>query len=217
MKFEKLNENKIRVIFTTQDLQEKEIDFHSFMANPLETQDLFLDMLEEAEEKVGFCTKNHKVKIEALAMADGDFMVTITKIAPEVENNRLSTVTPKKKFKVHRKSQELKTSQTIYKFESFDDYCSFIQFLSQNNITNATTIAKNISVYIYNEQYYLVLDDINKEHKNLIKFSSCITEFATYVNNSMLFASKLKECGKIVIKNNALRTSLKHFKSKTTN
>ena len=63
MKFEKLNENKIRITLSNQDLLEKHIDFNSFMSNSVEAQDLFLDMLEEAEERVGFITKDHKIKI----------------------------------------------------------------------------------------------------------------------------------------------------------
>ena len=214
MKFEKLNENKIRIVFTVEDLQEKHIDFHTFMANSLETQDLFLDMLEEAEEKVGFCTKNYKVKIEALAMSDGDFIVTITRLSPELEKGRTPTAVPKKKFKVHRKRQEIATNQTIYKFDSFDDYYYFVQFLSNSDMRSIVTIAKQATVYLYKNSYYFILNNINLEHKYLLKFYSCITEFATYVNNSSLFISKLNECGTIVVKNNALRTSLKYFKSK---
>ena len=68
MKFEKLNENKIKITLSIQDLEEKDINFHDFMSNSLESQDLFLILLEEAEEKVGFKTQNCRVKIEALAM-----------------------------------------------------------------------------------------------------------------------------------------------------
>ena len=49
MKFEKLNENKIRITLTIQDLAEKEIDFHVFMSNSAEAQDVLLDMLEQAK------------------------------------------------------------------------------------------------------------------------------------------------------------------------
>ena len=85
MKFEKLNENKIRITLNNQDLIEKNINFNSFMSNSTEAQNLFLDMLEEAEEKIGFITKDHKIKIEALAMADGDFVVNITKFGKKDE------------------------------------------------------------------------------------------------------------------------------------
>lgn len=210
MKFEKLNENKIRITLTAGDLKEKDIDFHDFMSNPLETQNLFLEILEEAKEKVGFNTANYKVKIEALAMVDGDFVVNITRMS-ETEKIALTTSTPRKKFKVHRKTVTPKSQQAVYKFDSFDDYYYFIQYLSQGQLSNAYLIAKKITAYVYKNEYYLIFNDINLNYKNILNFYSSITEFGTYIGNSTLFISKLQECGKIAIKHNALKTSLKHF------
>ena len=79
MKFEKLSENKIRITLTPGDFEEKHIDFQDFMSNPLESQDLFLDILEEAKSQIGFNTSDYRVKIEALAMIDGDFVVNVTR------------------------------------------------------------------------------------------------------------------------------------------
>ena len=70
MKFEKLTENKIRITLNIEDLEEKNIDFHSFMSSSLESQDLFLDMLEKAEKEIGFITKDYKLIIEAIATSD---------------------------------------------------------------------------------------------------------------------------------------------------
>lgn len=213
MKFEKLNENKIRITLTAGDLKEKDIDFHDFMANPLETQDLFLEILEEAKEKVGFNTTDYRVKIEALAMIDGDFVVNITRIS-EKEKNFPTTSPIKKKFKVRRKCITPKTEHAIYKFDSFDDYCYFIEYLIKNQLTKIHTVAKEIVAYLYQNEYYLIFRDINSEDKNLKRFSSSITEFGTYINHSTLLISKLEECGNIIIKNNALKTSLKLFQKK---
>lgn len=215
MKFEKLNENEIRVTLTAGDLKEKDIDFHDFMSHPLETQDLFLDILEEAKEKVGFNTTDYRVKIEALAMIDGDFVVNVTRMTEnKPERTSPSTYTKKKKFKVRRKTSTLKSEHAIYKFDTFDDYYYFIQYLAQSGLFKAYTVAKEIVTYMYKDEYYLVLYDIHTEHKDLLKFYSSITEFGTYINHSALFISKLEECGSIVIKNNALKTSLKHFNQK---
>ena len=208
MKFEKISENKIRITLTVNDLAEKDINFHDFMSNPIETQDLFLDILEQAKEKVGFNTTDYRVKIEALAMIDGDFVVNITRMS---EAEKTSTAPQRKKFKVRRKTAEHKSEQAVYKFDSFDDYCFFVQYLSKNNLSNAPSIAKKIVAYSYKNEYYLIFTDINVNYKNLVKFYSSITEFGTYINNSSLFISKLQECGKVVIKNNALKISLKHF------
>ena len=61
MKFEKLSENKLRITLNIRDLADKDIDYHSFMSNSVDTQKLFLDMLEKAEEEVGFKTKNYNI------------------------------------------------------------------------------------------------------------------------------------------------------------
>ena len=51
MKFEKINDNKIRATFSMRDLTAKNIDLHSFMSDSSESQKLFLDLLDEAESK----------------------------------------------------------------------------------------------------------------------------------------------------------------------
>ncbi len=68
MQIEKITENKIRITLNIQDLQEKNIDLHSFMSNSIESQDLFYDMLDKAEKEIGFETKDYKLMIEALAI-----------------------------------------------------------------------------------------------------------------------------------------------------
>ena len=70
MRIEKITENKIRIILNMNDLQEKNIDLHSFMSNSIESQDLFYDMLDKAEKEVGFKTKDYKLMIEALAVPE---------------------------------------------------------------------------------------------------------------------------------------------------
>lgn len=68
MRFEKINENKIKITLNSEDLIKKNIDFHVFMSNSIESQDLFLDMLNQAEKQVGFITKNYLLRIETLAL-----------------------------------------------------------------------------------------------------------------------------------------------------
>ncbi len=70
MKIEKLNENKIRITLNLEDLNERDIDFHSFMSNSIESQSIFLDMLDKADREVGFNTDDCRIMIEALALKD---------------------------------------------------------------------------------------------------------------------------------------------------
>lgn len=206
MKFEKLNENKIRITLTIQDLAEKEIDFHVFMSNSAEAQDVLLDMLEQAKKETGFDPEDYNLKVEALVMADTNFIFTITKLPPE-EKSKIS----KRKFTVKRKNIVPSSTQAVYCFSSFDDFNDFLVFLSKNTLLNYKKLAKSITLYEYKEKYYLLMNNINTEFINKIKFYTCITEFAKCVTNSKVFASKLKECGTLIMKNNALEIGFKHF------
>lgn len=205
MRFEKLNEDKIRITLSHEDLVKKDIDFHDFMSNSIESQDLFFDMLEEAEREIGFVTKDYLIRIEALAMAGGDFVLTVTRSLPEGVRNNV-----RKKVHIKRKKVKLDSSQFIYCFSSFDDFCSFTQFFYKNGF-KATNLANSILLYEYKDAYYLSISGINLEYANLKKLFSCITEFASFVNHSEVFASKLAESGKLIMKHNAIRTGIKHF------
>lgn len=206
MKFEKLNENKIRITLTIQDLAEKEIDFHVFMSNSAEAQDVLLDMLEQAKKETGFDPEDYNLKVEALVMADTNFIFTITKLPPE-EKSKIS----KRKFTVKRKNIVPSSTQAVYCFNSFDDFNDFLVFLSKNTLFNYKKLAKSITLYEYKEKYYLLMNNINTEFIDKIKFYTCITEFAKCVTNSKVFASKLKECGTLIMKNKALEIGFKHF------
>lgn len=75
MQIEKITENKIRITLNIQDLQEKNIDLHSFMSNSIESQELFNEMLNKAEKEIGFETKDYKLIIEALAIPNRKFYI----------------------------------------------------------------------------------------------------------------------------------------------
>lgn len=213
MKFEKLNENKIRIILSMNDLADKDISLHDFMSNSIESQELFLDMLEEAEEKIGFKARNCKVKIEALAMTEDNFVLTITKVSPPL-NRKLTTVHPKVKPQIKRKSSVFNSNHLLYKFTTFDDYCNFIEFLLSNNLNDSFKIAEKITFYTYNNNYYLDLYNINIKYKKSSIFITIIIEFSSYVLNPDLFVCKLNELGTIFIKNNALKKSFEKIANK---
>ena len=178
-------------------------------------QDIFLDILEKAEKEVGFITKNHKVRIEAFAINNEDFIFTVTKLAEKNEkeiNNHM-------KLKFKRKKTVNSSFQSVYKFNSLDDFLSFALAIQNSNIKNIMVFCKSTVLYTYKDEkilelkndIYLVFTNINNKYKYCNKIFSLITEFGVYVNNSELFASKLYECGKIYFKNNAIKISQKYF------
>lgn len=207
MKIEKLNDDKIRITLNLEDLKENDIDFHTFMSNSIESQELFLNMLDRAEEEVGFVTDNYRVMIEALAMSNGNFVLTVTRLEPEKGNGTYK----KKKVNIKRKTASVNTSKAIYCFNSFDEFCSFCDFLKHHILQYMNEFTNSISLYEYNEKFYLVFTDINVNSNLLKSFCSSISEFAHFVDNADLFESKLLEYGKLIMKDTAIDTCIKHF------
>ena len=68
MKFEKVNNDKIKITLNSKDLEANDIDFHSFMSNSSQTQSLFLAVLDKAERDYGFSTDNYQLKVETVVI-----------------------------------------------------------------------------------------------------------------------------------------------------
>lgn len=142
MQIEKVNKNKLKVILNTNDLKENHIDLNTFMANSLESQELFLDILDLAEEEFGFYVDNSKLVIESVSLANNIFIFTITKLSEHK----------------HTLSQNY-----IYSFNTFDQLASLLSFIDKKSFS---------SIYTYNNKFYLVIDRDNKLNTILEEFSS---------------------------------------------
>ena len=203
MQIEKLNENKIRITLNLDDLEENNIDLHSFMSNSIESQDLFYNMLDKAEKEIGFETKDYKLMIEAIAVPDGKFVLTVTRFSPEKEQ--------KKKVKARRKSITSESKLSIYEFNNFEDYIDFCNYL-RSNLNNSTYIKlKKSTLYKYNSKYYFCMPIANLDLSSLKSIHCFIIEFAAHVSNSDIFERKLTEYGNIIFKTNAVSNCIKAF------
>ena len=150
MRFEKLSNDKIRIILDLQDLEDNDIDYQSFMSNSSDSQKLFMEILDEAEEQIGFTTKDYKLMIEALATIDGDFIITVTRSLPDFD---ITSAYKKRTIKAKRKSNRLTTDTIIYEFNNSDDIFDFILLLKNLNISVLNAFTKDFDLYTYNDIY----------------------------------------------------------------
>lgn len=135
----------------------------------------------------------------------GKFVLNVTRMIPDPETLK------KRKVLVKRKSAKIDKKLAVYKFDSFEDFCNFANLLHSSTNNIIIKKVKKAILYSYNNNYYLVLNNILAD-LNLIKsFCAIIAEFSSYVTNSDLFEKKLNEYGKIIIKNNAIETCCKYF------
>ena len=75
MKLEKINETKLKIIFDSHELEENNISVHSFLSNSLESQKLFLAILDIANEDLGFDTINSRISYEAISFDNKQFII----------------------------------------------------------------------------------------------------------------------------------------------
>lgn len=195
MKIEKLNENKIKITLNSEDLQARNIDVQSFIYNTPESQDLFWDVMREAEKEYGFNVDESMVYVEASATASGIFTLTVTKTANSLNQTNLKNKLKRQNYKLKRKNVNSPLDNSIFKFNSFDDICDFCKTIKISDFNSNT-------LFNFEGSYYLLASNVP---------SNNILEYATKENNSELLLAKISEYGKIVIENNALETIAKNF------
>lgn len=190
MKIEKLNTDKIRITLNIEDLKNSNIDFHSFMANTKESQNLFLYMLDLAEEQVGFVTDNYKVSIETIYLNDGCFILNVTRFKGEnfFKNPRV---------KIKRKEFTNEINSSIYIFSSINNFLDFYSRL-KNSVDLATFNDCKYSLFYFKNQYYMIINSncLNIKYKTL--FLYILSEFASITNNCSSLITKLREYGKCI-------------------
>ncbi|MBO5141899.1 MAG: adaptor protein MecA [Clostridia bacterium] len=198
MKIEKLNENKIKITLNSDDLKARNIDVQSFIYNTPESQDLFWDVMREAEKEYGFTVDESMVYVEASATATGIFTLTVTKTANSLNQANLRNKLKKTSYKLKRKNVNAPLDNSIYCFNSFDDICDFC------NSTKINEFGIN-SLYEFESKYYLL---------TTIVPNSNILEYSVKEHNTDMLLAKIAEYGKKIIEKDALKTISKNFAKK---
>ena len=116
---------------------------------------------------------------------------------------------------IKKTSNIFNASSLIYKFNEFEDFCEFCDFANSNDNINIKKLYKSSILYLYNNTYFLVIDGINLTNHSLLALHSNLLEFSILTKYTKNFKFKLKEYGKVIIKNNAINTGMKYFSYKS--
>lgn len=209
MKIEKIAENKIRIIFNREDFKDKDIDLNLFMSKAAKSQNLLLMILDKAQKEVNFNTDGCKLLIEGFLSDNDTFIFTITKFLDT--SNKITG----KKLIIKRKLNYTISSTIMYKFNDFEEFCLFCNIINYSNLNNKEKILSNSTLYLYNNEYYLIIHKVNINDKNSKILYNRISEFSNQIKYSINFENKLKEHGKVIINKNAIYTGIKYFSNKT--
>lgn len=205
MRFEKISENKLKIILSNDELPNSN-DLDNFMKDSEKAKNSFVQLLDQAKVAVGFNAQDYKIKIDAKAMKNGDYVFLITKLVKLRHGNRVVRPRPVEKGDVD------KTEYAVYKFDTFDDFCDFCSYLKSHQINYLNIFCKSNSLYKYGNYFYLVINHINSNYKLLASFYSSITEFSKFFSTKPLFECTLKEHGTLIFENKAMSMCQKMFK-----
>ncbi len=91
MKLERINENQIRCTLTSDDLANREIKLSELAYGTEKAKDLFRDMMQQAQNELGFEADNMPLMIEAIPVSADSIVLIITKVEdPEELDTRFS-------------------------------------------------------------------------------------------------------------------------------
>ncbi len=201
MRIERVGENKIRIFVSYDDLEERDIDLDAFNYNSPETQELFWDLMEQAEIELGFEAQESQLCIEAVSDVEHGFVITITRMEEENEFESIQKFIKnryrKKDLAIKKKTAAVCSTMLIYAVESFDDLsalCAIINPLFKGRS----------KVYSLEDTYYLVLSSIEGNVSNQNQFDSILSEYADKMPNVDFFEGYLNEYGKCLVSENAV-------------
>ena len=173
MKIEQIENDKIKITFSKEDLDNNKINFHSLMSNSKMSQNFFLAVLDIAEKEMGFETSNYDIAIETLALNNSDFILTISR-------RKNSETISCKHLKISRKNSDY---TNVFKFNCFDDFYDFY-----NKIKFSIQFSK--SIFYFNNNFYYIDSNQNKKTNT----SSIFLEYTKPTRLPRLSYQKLWYC-----------------------
>lgn len=208
MKIEKISENIIKVTISMNDLEERNIDLNALNYNSPAAQEFFWDMMEQAEEQLGFSLSDSQLIIEPIPDSNDGFIITITKVDEDGDfesiQKYIKSKLKKSDLRVKKKSRKVCSSLFIYSFSNIDDICSLARKLDGIYCGDTT-------LYRCKNTYYLLLTRNGLTTANTRTFELVLNEYGTKVSNVSFFEGYLNEYGEKIIENKALETLTKYF------
>lgn len=203
MKVEKINNNKVKITLTFEELEKRDINIKDIEKNSEIAKNLFVDLIEESNIDEEFEFEDSQLLIEASSDNNNLFVVTITKVDNMPDLRKYSLL--EKKVKNSKKSKSIvtnyKVDSFIYSFKSIDN----ILALCENAKDEKLFFGKN-SLYKYNDIYFLIFANSSIKNKKFLKTFVFLSEYCENYYSYNMFSSAIKEKSKLIIANNALQT-----------
>ena len=194
MKIERVENDKIKVTLTSEDLILYDISGETVTPDSPKLHRFLFDIMESVREKTGFNPDSGQVVVEAIKDKNG-ITLFISKLKT-FDGREIKKISPKK-------IKSVKISKNIHKnrycFKSFDSLCESFKIIKEEHFNES-------SLYKYDEKWYITVPS-----KNTL-LNSVLREYCDYIseNVSDMF---LKEHGELIAKGEKLISLVKGVKA----
>jgi adapter protein MecA 1/2 len=201
MKIEKIGDNIIRVTISYNDLEERNVDLNALNYNTPAAQEFLWDLMEQAEEQLGFNLTDSQLIIEPVPDSNEGFVITITRIDEDGEfesiHKYIKNRMKKSDLRVKKKSRKVSSPLLLYSFRTLNDICELADKLDMHYSGEST-------LYRCRDTYYLSLTRSGLLSSDVKMFELMLAEYGTKIANTNFFDGYLNEYGEKIIEYNAL-------------
>jgi adapter protein MecA 1/2 len=191
MRLERLNYNKIKIFLTSDDLYDRGLSKEDLWRDSLKWNQLFHDMLEEANEEFGV-EIHGTIAVEIFSLHTQGMVMILTIEGSDAEES-LDNVFIEMQMAIGG------TEEILFEFTNIEEVIQLSKRFASMNV-------KGGSLYSMDGKYFLLFERIDAEEKNKL-----LSVLAEYGDPSLLSVYRLMEYGNKIIDNHAIETLVTFF------
>ncbi|MGG0275130.1 genetic competence negative regulator [Bacillus rhizoplanae] len=197
MRLERLNYNKIKIFLTFDDLSERGLTKEDLWKNAPKVQQLFRDMMQEANKELGF-EADGPIAVEVFSLQAQGMVVIVTK-----ENQESDTEEEFQDEFIEMQVTLDESEHILYEFTSLEDVIALAGRLYSLGVTGG-------KLYTWQNRFYLWLE----EDSTMLLKEDMIAILAEFGNSSTITIYRMMEYGKELMANEAIEQIYKYFITK---
>lgn len=188
MKIKKINEDKVQIIITNQDLEER--DFKKWELMPLspKAQELFQDLLDMAYQECGFeIEDDSQLMVEAYPLTVDSFVVVMTKVRSSHLSDHINVFSPSHDEEDDEEIPRVdRGANQVWNFPDLETCCQACSRIIPEYV-------EACALYKYDDAYYLALSIMPESQ---VEVTALMGEYGEWVPIDEVY---LREYGKLLI------------------
>ena len=218
MKIEKINERQIRCTLTRNDLASRQIDLTELAYGTEKSRQLFQEMMDQANEEVGFDVEDSPLIVEAIPLSPDSLMLLITKADnPDEMDPRFAKFAPVSALDAYNSAaipavapstleeaspQEAASGNVvrIFRFGSLDDVSIAARML-QDVYFGINSLYKDPDYH----DYYLAVSKSGHSLDEFNRTCNILSEYSNRISGEIAVDGFMNEHFDIIVENQAIQ------------